>query len=84
MPNHTQAPNTFGTVPQQFHVIPYVNAQAAAEYLGFSPAKVKRMAREGVLPAHPLNDGKRRYWRFVLHELSEWLLRRSNQGVELG
>jgi excisionase family DNA binding protein len=59
----------------------FLDPHGAAKYLGLSPITIKRMAREGVLPAHPIGEGKRRYWRFTLHELSAWLMSRSNQGA---
>jgi Phage integrase family len=30
---------------------------------------------------HPIGEGKRRFWRFTLPELSAWLMSRSNQGA---
>jgi hypothetical protein len=34
---------------------------------------VQRWAREGKIPAHPLNDGSHRDWRFLISELDAWL-----------
>lgn len=47
----------------------YVDAEAAAKFLGISRLKIIRMARSGSVPAHPLGTGKRRQWRFKLSEL---------------
>jgi len=47
----------------------YVSPEDAAEFLMVTRLKVIRMARSGVLPAHPLGAGKRRQWRFKLSEL---------------
>ncbi len=32
-----------------------------------------RWARFGYVPAHPLGEGKRKFWRFFEDELLEWL-----------
>lgn len=51
----------------------------AAEYLGLDPRTVTRWARQGYLPAHPLGEGKRKFWRFLESELSDWLAARTNK-----
>lgn len=33
----------------------------------------------GYLPAHPLGEGKRKFWRFFENELSDWLAAKTNQ-----
>jgi excisionase family DNA binding protein len=53
--------------------------QAAAEYLGLDVKTVTRWARMGYLPAHPLGEGKRKFWRFLESELSSWLVARTNR-----
>jgi excisionase family DNA binding protein len=53
--------------------------QAAAEYLGLDVKTVTRWARMGYLPAHPLGEGKRKFWRFLESELSAWLVARTNR-----
>ena len=50
----------------------------AAEYLGLDEKTVTRWARCGYLPAHPLGEGKRKFWRFLEPELEEWLSAKSN------
>lgn len=57
---------------------PYVNPDEAAAFLKTNRLKVIRMARAGVLPAHPLGDGKRRQWRFKLSELDKHMQRALN------
>lgn len=52
--------------------------EVAADYLGLDPRTVTRWARENYLPAHPLGEGKKKFWRFSLHELSEWLENQKN------
>ena len=51
----------------------------AAAYLGLDEKTVTRWARQGYLPAHPLGEGKRKFWRFLESELSEWLAAKTNQ-----
>jgi len=50
----------------------------AAEYLGLDEKTITRWARCGYLPAHPLGEGKRKFWRFLEPELEEWLAAKSN------
>ena len=52
---------------------------AAAAYLGLDVKTVTRWARQGYLPAHPLGEGKRKFWRFLESELSEWLVTKTNR-----
>src|ERR1041385_2399494 len=47
----------------------YVSPEEAAEFLRVNRLTIIRMARSGLLPAHPLGAGKRRQWRFKLSEL---------------
>jgi excisionase family DNA binding protein len=49
---------------------PFVTADEAAEFLRCSPVTVKRLAREGKIPAHSIQNGVRRRWRFLISELS--------------
>ena len=51
----------------------------AAKYLGLDPKTVTRWARLGYLPAHPLGEGKRKFWRFLEFELSAWLAAKKNK-----
>lgn len=53
--------------------------EGAAEHLSIDPRTATRWAREGYLPAHPLGEGKRKFWRFYEHELDAWLAARTNQ-----
>ena len=52
---------------------PYVTPEKAAEFLGTNRLKVIRMARTGLLPAHPLGSGKRHQWRFKVSELDKYM-----------
>jgi len=51
----------------------------AAEYLGLDYKTITRWARQGYLPAHPLGEGKRKFWRFHKHEIDAWLAEKTNQ-----
>jgi excisionase family DNA binding protein len=51
----------------------------AADYLGLDVKTITRWARQGYLPAHPLGEGKRKFWRFLETELSDWLSAKTNQ-----
>jgi excisionase family DNA binding protein len=50
----------------------------AAAYLGLDVKTITRWARQGYLPAHPLGEGKRKFWRFFESELREWLAAKTN------
>jgi len=56
----------------------FVDARTAGKFLSLHPATVQRLARQGALPAHPVNGGARKQWRFLLSELQEWLQARTN------
>ncbi len=62
-------------VPNNLEV--FVNASEAGAFLGLHPATVQRLARQGLIPAHPIAGRKRRHWRFLRSELGEWLRGRS-------
>ena len=49
-----------------------VGSQEAGRLLGMHPKTVLRKAREGMLPAHPPGNNRKR-WRFYLSELDQWL-----------
>jgi len=49
---------------------PFVTADEAAEFLRCSPITVKRLAREGKIPGHCIQNGIRKRWRFLLSELA--------------
>ena len=48
---------------------PFVTPEEAASFLRMSPVTVKKMARGGYLPAHPIGNGVRKRWRFRISEL---------------
>ena len=49
----------------------FVTAHEAAGFLRCSPITVKRLAREGKIPAHSITNGVRKRWRFLLSELAD-------------
>ena len=49
---------------------PFVDVNAASQFLNLRPRRVLELARRGVLPAYPLGEGTRRVWRFRLSELA--------------
>ena len=69
-------------MPQQPTLSPTgqpLTASAAAAYLGLDVKTITRWARQGYLPAHPLGEGKRKFWRFLKSELLDWLASKSNR-----
>ncbi len=52
-----------------------------AEYLGLDDKTITRWARQGYLPAHPLGEGKRKFWRFFKCEIDAWMIEKTNQAV---
>jgi hypothetical protein len=52
---------------------PFVEADAAAKFLHYSPRSIKQMARDGRIPAHPFGNGPRKRWYFLISELAEQL-----------
>ena len=58
----------------------YVDAGEAGKFLDIHRRTVLQMARDGIIPAHPLGDGRRKLWRFLLSELDEWMRGRVNSG----
>jgi hypothetical protein len=51
-------------------VEPFVTADEAGEFLRCSPVTVKRLAREGKIPAHFIQNGIRKRWQFLISELA--------------
>jgi len=47
-----------------------ITPDEAAVFLRCSSITVKRLAREGKLPAHSVTNGVRKRWRFLLSELA--------------
>jgi excisionase family DNA binding protein len=54
----------------------YVASEEAARFLGLHPRTLLQRARLGAIPAHPLGDGHRKRWRFLLSELDAYMRQR--------
>ena len=50
-----------------------LDAREAAQVLRMDSRTLVRWARLGQVPAHPMGEGRRKLWRFLEHELVEWL-----------
>lgn len=59
------------TVPEYF-----VAAEEAAKFLQLTTRRVKELARAGIIPAHPISEGARKVWRFLLSELYQYMVSR--------
>ena len=57
----------------------FVTPEEAASFMRYSPITVKRLAREGKIPAHSVTNGMRRRWRFLISELAATM----REGVSL-
>jgi predicted DNA-binding transcriptional regulator AlpA len=56
----------------------FAEAEEVASFVGMSPRHLKKLAREGRVPAHPRGDGQRRRWLFLFSELDAWMRGRVN------
>ena len=71
---HTEVP-----LPGSITAIEYfVDAFEIAVMIGLHPRTVQQMARDGLIPAYPLGEGKRKTWRFLRSEVREWMQRKVN------
>jgi hypothetical protein len=50
-----------------------LDAREVAQVLRMDSRTLARWARLGPGPVHPMGDGRRKLWRFLEHELVEWL-----------
>jgi predicted site-specific integrase-resolvase len=50
-----------------------LNPEQAAKVLQMDRRTLIAWARLGYVPAHPLGEGKRKLWRFLEHELLDWV-----------
>jgi Helix-turn-helix domain len=62
----TEVANSSLAVPEYF-----VTPEEAGAFLRCSPITVKRLAREGRIPAHSITNGVRKRWRFLISELAD-------------
>ena len=51
-----------------------MDPREAAEYLRLDEKTITRWARKGYILAHSLGEGKRKFARFLEHELVDWLI----------
>jgi len=80
-PTHTRGGTTV-IVPTLAALERFVEAEDAAPFIGYSPRHLKKLAREGMIPAHPRGDGQRRRWLFLLSELDAWMRSRVNSACD--
>ena len=52
---------------------PFVNAEKAGEYIGYSAVTLRRLAKAGTIPALGIPSGGKTLWRFRLSELDEYV-----------
>lgn len=64
---------------REIKLVKPMTPRAAAAFLGLDEKTITRWARKGYLPGHPIGEGKRKFWRFIESELSEWLAARTNR-----
>ena len=49
----------------------FVDAIEISLMIGLHPRTVQQMARDGIIPAHPLGTGQRKTWRFLRSEVQQ-------------
>lgn len=62
-------------IREQYHATrpePFIDADAAAEFVKLHRKTLLRFARQGLIPAHPLTGNRRRKWVFLISELDAW------------
>ena len=64
---------------REIRLVKPMTPKTAATFLGLDEKTITRWARKGYLPAHPLGEGKRKFWRFIESELSDWLAAQTNR-----
>ncbi len=55
---------------------PFVDADAAANFLSVTRRRILEMARASEIPAYPIGHGERKMWRFRLSELAAAISRK--------
>ena len=63
---------------------PFIEAHDGALIVRMSLRHLKKLAREGKIPAHPRGEGHRRRWLFLASELHNWMLSKTNSACDLG
>lgn len=70
MSNPIPIPSTRSSEQESAQPEPFVTPVEAAAFLRCAPVTVKRLAREGKIPAHAIHNGVRKRWRFLISELA--------------
>lgn len=47
----------------------WVDIATVAEHIGFCPRVTTRLMKSGTIPGHPIRNGKRTFYRFLLSEV---------------
>jgi excisionase family DNA binding protein len=74
LPIRQISPGVLAAIPTE----PFINAKQASGQLHLSAKTLLRLARQGVIPAHPLTGKARKQWRFLESELYAWAHQRVN------
>jgi len=53
---------------------PYVPPEVIADFLAVERRQALEWARAGLIPAHPLGQGRRKIWRFLVSEVNAAVL----------
>jgi excisionase family DNA binding protein len=62
----------------------FLTPEQASRFLGgVHPRTLTRWAREGLIPAYPMGEGKRRLWRFRREDLYVWMEERRSGPMPL-
>ncbi len=80
-PQHEHEENTPSVAPLPRWKRRVLTPLQTAELLDCDDKTITRWARKGYLPAHPMGEGKKKYWRFFEDELLAWLLGQTDGAV---
>ena len=59
----------------------YVDAKDGAAFLRIHSKTLMQLAREGIIPAYSISEGRRRHWRFLISELDKWMKTKVNSSA---
>jgi hypothetical protein len=62
----------------------FVDAGKAAQFLCISRKHLMKLSRQGLIPGHPLGQGTRKAWRYLLTELQQHVLRSGSPSQPVG
>ena len=63
---------------------PFVDAGRAATFLAMPRKTLLNLARRGDLPGYPIGRGQRKFWKFRISELAQWMEREVHSRQRLG